>query len=427
MVTAKSGTIGGLTIAATKTYLGTGTYGNANTPFYVDTSSQFSLGSKLKFSAGVLTIDGEGTFSGSLSAATGSFAGSLSAASGTFGGLVSVAGISVGLNAVSEGVDGLYINANNYWDEDGNFKAGGSLSYIYWNGTTFAIKGDITGSTGTFSGALSSASGTFGGLVDAGGIKVGLAAGGAGVNGLYINANNYWYATGVFKVGSSTKYLYFDGTDATFTGILSAASGTFSGLIDAGGVKVGLAAGGTGVDGVYIDANNYWYDTGSIKIGGSTKYLSYSSGNLSMVGGAFSASDGTTTVNVSSSAAGSAGISVTKGSAFAQIGLSGDWPSVFLRSGATGQPSVLLTPGQITVGDSVYAILEKDQLSLSGLVFNTTNLGTGNVVKTSGGGFLRFGTTVDNEDGSHKHNKISGYTVVIGTGSDSNTIYISTT
>jgi len=361
-----------------------------------------------------LTINGGGTFSGELSAATGSFAG-----------LVNAGGIKVGAGAISAVVGGLYIDTNNYWDELGNFKAGGSSSYLYWNGTTFSVKGDITGSTGTFSGV-------FAGSVEAGDAIFGVGAGGAGNDGLYINANNYWYDTGVFKVGSSTKYLYFDGTNATFTGALSAASGTFTGTVAIGEtLKIGASVNGTN-NGLFINSNNYWYGSGALKIGETNVYLSYASGALSMVGGSisagsFSTTDGTTSVDISPTAVSGAGVKVSKGDAFAQIGLSGSWPSVFVRQGGTGTPSALLTPGQVTVGDTSYATLQKDQLSLSGLVFNTTNLGTGNVVKTSGGGFLRFGTTVENEDGSHKHNKISGYTVVIGTGSDANTIYFSTT
>jgi len=424
VITAKRGTIGGVNFTDTKLYLGTGTYGNSNTGFYVDTSAKFSLKDKLKFDGTNLTINGGGTFSGALSAATGSFSGSLSAAGGTFSGLLDVDGIKIGLNAVNTGVDGLYIDTNNYWDESGNFKAGGSASYVYWNGTTLAIKGDITGSTGTFSGV-------FAGTITAGDAVFGVSADGAGNDGLYINSYNYWYDTGIFKVGSSTKYLHFDGTNATFTGTLSAASGTFGGTVAIGEtLKIGASVNGAN-DGIFINTNNFWYDSGALKIGDASAYLSYDAGALTMKGGSitsgsFSTTDGTTSVNISPSAVGGAGVKVSKGNAFAQIGLSGSWPSVFVREGGTGTPSALLTPGQVTVGDTAYATLTKTQLSLSGLVFNTTNLGTGSVVKTSGGGFLRFGASVDNEDASHKHNKISGYTVVIGTGSDPNTIYLST-
>ena len=56
----------------------------------------YTLKDKLKFDGTNLTINGGGTFSGALSAATGSFSGSLSAAVGTFSGLLDVDGIKIG-------------------------------------------------------------------------------------------------------------------------------------------------------------------------------------------------------------------------------------------------------------------------------------------------------------------------------------------
>ena len=41
----------------------------------------------------------------------------------------------------------------------------------------------------------------------------------------YIDAFNYWYETGEFRVGSNTGYLIFDGTDLLLTGAVNAASG----------------------------------------------------------------------------------------------------------------------------------------------------------------------------------------------------------
>lgn len=62
------GAIGGVTIAATKIFQGTGTYGNANTGFYLDNGGNFSLRDKLVFvgsgsNAGDLAIAGEITTS----------------------------------------------------------------------------------------------------------------------------------------------------------------------------------------------------------------------------------------------------------------------------------------------------------------------------------------------------------------------------
>jgi hypothetical protein len=52
------GAIGGMNFTTTKAYYGTGTFNNSNTPFYVDTSSNFSLGSALSFNGTTLTIGG---------------------------------------------------------------------------------------------------------------------------------------------------------------------------------------------------------------------------------------------------------------------------------------------------------------------------------------------------------------------------------
>jgi hypothetical protein len=65
-------------------YVGTGTYANANTPFYFASGSTniFSLADKLSWNGTTLSINGNGTFSGNLSAAGGTFNGSVSIGSG---------------------------------------------------------------------------------------------------------------------------------------------------------------------------------------------------------------------------------------------------------------------------------------------------------------------------------------------------------
>jgi hypothetical protein len=86
----------GITLDGTnkKIYVGTGNYGNADTPFYFASGSTnvFSLGNKLTFDGNNLSINGNGTFSGNLSAAGGTFSGNLSAAGGSFSGNLSAAG-----------------------------------------------------------------------------------------------------------------------------------------------------------------------------------------------------------------------------------------------------------------------------------------------------------------------------------------------
>ena len=69
-------------------YVGTGTYNNANTPFYFASGSTniFSLGTGLTWSGNTLSISGSGNFSGTLVAAGGTFQGDITAAGGLIGG-----------------------------------------------------------------------------------------------------------------------------------------------------------------------------------------------------------------------------------------------------------------------------------------------------------------------------------------------------
>lgn len=83
-----------------KIYIGTGTYGNSNTAFYVDGLGKFSLGGNLTFDgAGNLSLTGDitatsGTFTGEVNASSGSISGTL-----TFGGAL-VGSSSIGTNGI---------------------------------------------------------------------------------------------------------------------------------------------------------------------------------------------------------------------------------------------------------------------------------------------------------------------------------------
>lgn len=96
-----NGSTGAITVTATPggsgLFLGMthlGYYSGSAWTTYMDNSGNFYLGGTsgaLQWNGSTLTINGGGTFSGSLSAATGTFAGSLSAATGTFAGSLSAA------------------------------------------------------------------------------------------------------------------------------------------------------------------------------------------------------------------------------------------------------------------------------------------------------------------------------------------------
>lgn len=97
---------GGSTIAGI--FVGPGTFQAANTPFYVDYNGSLSLGDKFSWNAttNTLVVNGGGTFSGALIAATGSFKGELTAASGTFAGSLTAGSgtISGNLNVTGGGI-----------------------------------------------------------------------------------------------------------------------------------------------------------------------------------------------------------------------------------------------------------------------------------------------------------------------------------
>lgn len=67
--TMSGGSVGGATVNSDKIFLGTGTYANSNTPFFVGMDSgvnKFSLGDKFTWNGSTLSINGGGTFTGAL-------------------------------------------------------------------------------------------------------------------------------------------------------------------------------------------------------------------------------------------------------------------------------------------------------------------------------------------------------------------------
>lgn len=110
-------------------YIGNGTYGNANTGFYVDNSGNFSLGNKLTFTGGNLSITGN-----------------ITAGSGTIGPWnIASDSIYYGTKATS----GNYASAGNItlgqsWISSANFRIDTDGS-AYFNGTINASGGTIAG------------------------------------------------------------------------------------------------------------------------------------------------------------------------------------------------------------------------------------------------------------------------------------------
>ena len=113
---------------------------------------------------------------------------------------------------------GLVFNANNYWYIDSNQSAslkvgGGPSNYISWNGSTFAVDGDITARSGTFSGniLMSTANASiYNGTINSGGELSG--------NGFALNSKG-------LKVANGTNSVTIDAA----TGSILANAGTIAG------------------------------------------------------------------------------------------------------------------------------------------------------------------------------------------------------
>ena len=80
-----------------------------------------------------------------------------------------------------------------------------------------------------------------------------------------IHAKNFYVDTsGNLTATSATISGAITATSGTFAGTINASGGTFTGNVSAGGAKFGLNVQSTN-DGIWLNANNYWYDTGTIK------------------------------------------------------------------------------------------------------------------------------------------------------------------
>ena len=152
---ATNATIAGQTVSS-RIYIGGGNYYDTGSSFYADNLGRLSIGQKLKFENGELTINGKGTFTGTVTAGSG------------------LNSVSFG-NDVSGTNDGIYIGATgDYIYSDGTLRLGnGNITYS--NGT-LAVQGNITANSIAANTSLSGLSitgttGTFGGVtIDSSGI-----------------------------------------------------------------------------------------------------------------------------------------------------------------------------------------------------------------------------------------------------------------
>lgn len=86
-------------------------------------------------------------------------------------------------------------------------------------------------------------------------------------------------------VGSGGNYLRWTGTNLELSGALNASSGNFEGYmtVAAGSMKFGADVSGTN-DGLYINADNYWYSGGNFKVGDATSYVEWTGSTMNVKG-----------------------------------------------------------------------------------------------------------------------------------------------
>jgi len=285
--TQTGGTIGGVKVGTTSIYLGVGTYANANTPFYVDTSNQFSLGNKLTWNGSTLSIDGTVTIGGTAGSTivSGATAGSTATQPGQvqnhIGGtnVTTITGGKVKTGIIqSEGfaennpVDNFSSTGTQINLDNGVIKA--KQFGIDSSGNAY-FKGNITGASGTFSGALSGATGSFSGSLSganitgatgtfSGSLSGATITGGTIKIGIIPFTDPVWYYLNIDSSGNinTTGSASFGGT-VSVTGSMSARNITLDNDYAVRAVLVGQTAFAT--SGSSITARIHTLDSQNVK------------------------------------------------------------------------------------------------------------------------------------------------------------------
>ena len=190
---ATTATISGSQVKS-RIYIGGGNYYDTASPFYADNLGRLSIGQKLKFENGELTINGSGTFTGTVTAGSG----------------LNV--VSIG-NDVQSTNDGIYIGGTgDYIYSDGRVRLGnGGITYA---GGVLTVTGNVAATS------LASDTTITGTTINAGIFQTSALAGNGSTSGVRINTS------GIFGYSSSSATPNFSVTN---TGILTALAGTIGG------------------------------------------------------------------------------------------------------------------------------------------------------------------------------------------------------
>lgn len=199
-----------------KIYIGTGMYGNDNTSFYADGTSQFSLGSKLTYNSGILTVNGV------INATSGNFLNTITIGSHTtklnITGTAAANTTAIYSTGASYGVSGIWLDAS------GRLSLGTGLTF---NGTSLSISGSIKATSGYIGGTTNGWSINSGYLQSVGGTaKITLDGANGKIylgTGTYNNDNTPFYVDGSsnFSLGSKLTY---NGSDLSLIGSMQSSN-----------------------------------------------------------------------------------------------------------------------------------------------------------------------------------------------------------
>lgn len=225
---------------------------------------------KLDLDSGALTINGSGTFSGSLSAASGTFAGTLSAATGSFSGTITASGGTIGgiIIAADAIQNGATSGASTFrLDSSGKarFGASGGNSIIIDPAIGIFQSTNGNSANGNFTLNATGSSTISGWTIGSSSISKGTTIlSSSGTNGLiqigsstsFFKASSDGLQLGNETFGSAPFRVTPEGaltaTSATITGTVNATGGTFSGSITASGTISGGTISGATVSGGLI-------------------------------------------------------------------------------------------------------------------------------------------------------------------------------
>lgn len=252
----------------------------------------------LDLDASTLTINGSGTFTGNLSIgssnaifkaepATGIWLGDATYASAPF--RVSTNGV---IRANSGTIGGWTLASNYLQGTNFQIHSGDSTIYLgntagqhirisstelaHYNSTSTTGKFTLTASNGnlTIGGTITASNASLSGYLSAGNARFGTDVSGTN-DGIFINANNYWYDTGAIKATSGTIggwYLAADNlssVDGALTGYYLKTDGTVSfGLVNATGFQMG-SSGALTMGGGTISGASTISATGTISTSGT--------------------------------------------------------------------------------------------------------------------------------------------------------------